>query len=146
MSGLTFTYPTQDPAYTPVPNTSPTIVSTFQPTPVANFTTYSASNFTPQLLTRMQHMQQLLILMQTNKIGGGGKTNNCNIRHTTTRQSATEPRQGQPHKPLPYFTNKYFWTHGKCAHKGASCNNKAPRRQYSVTFCNKLSGSTYGRT
>ena len=34
----------QDPAYTPVPNSDPTIIPTVQPTPKASFATYSVSN------------------------------------------------------------------------------------------------------
>ena len=34
----------QDPAYTPVPNSDPTIIPTVQPTPVSSFATYSVSN------------------------------------------------------------------------------------------------------
>ena len=138
MSGLPFTYRSQDPAYTPVPNSDPTIVPTFQPV-----ATDSVSNILPQILTSMKKMQKLLILMQTNKTGGGGQTNNHTTLHPPTCQSATEPIQGQPHKPLPDFTNKYWWTHGKCAHKGAACKNKAARHQYSETFFNKHSGITY---
>ena len=69
-----------------------------------------------------------------------------NTRHPPTRQEATEPRQGQPHTPLPNFANKYFLTHRKCAHEVKYCNNKASKHQYTETFCNKRSGSTYGCT
>ena len=62
MSGLPFPYPPQEPAYTSIPNPAPTIVPTVQPTPVANVAT-DVSNILPQLLTSMQHMQQLLIQM-----------------------------------------------------------------------------------
>ena len=72
MYGLIFTYLYQYPDYTLVPKSDPTIIPTLKSTPVANVATYSASNILPQLLTRMQHMQKLLILMQTNKTGGGG--------------------------------------------------------------------------
>ena len=139
MSGLTFPYPPHDPECTPTPNPAPTIVPTVQPTPVTNVATY-VSNILPQILTSMQQMQQLLIQIQTNQTGGGGPTSNRNI---CTLQAATETRQGQPHKPLPDFSNKYFWKHGMCAHEGVACNNKAPKNRDTSTFSNKCIGSTY---
>ena len=140
MSGIPFTYSPQDPDYTLTPNTSPTIVPTVQPIPVANVATY-VSNIISQILTSMQKMHQLLIQMRAYQTGGGGKTSNCNNH---TRQAATEPRQGQPHNPLPDFANKYCWTHGKYAYEGEACTNKAPKHQYTETFSSKRGGSTYG--
>ena len=100
MSGLPFPYPPQDSECTPTPNPDPTIVPTVQPTPVANFATY-LYNILPQILTNMQHMQQLLIQIQKNQTRGGVQTSN---RNTRTCQAATEPRQRKPHKPLPEFS------------------------------------------
>ena len=60
MSGLPFTYLPQDPEFTPTPNPDPAIVPTVQPNPVTNVATY-VSNILPQLMSSMQHMQQLLI-------------------------------------------------------------------------------------
>ena len=42
----------------------------------------------------MQQIQQLMIQMQMNQTGGGGKK--CNL-NTHTHQTLTEPRQGQPY-------------------------------------------------
>ena len=61
MSGLPFTYPSQETAYTPVPNSDPTILSTVQLNRVANAATDAVFNILPQILTSMQQMQQLLI-------------------------------------------------------------------------------------
>ena len=88
----------------------------------------------------MQQIQELLIQIHINKTVGGGQTSNCNTRNF---QEATVTRQGKPHKPLPDFANKYFWTHGKCAYKGSLCNNKAPKHHYISTFSNKRGGSAY---
>ena len=74
--------------------------------------------------------------MQANKVGGGRKTNNRNIRRPPSHQVAIDPRQGQPHNPLPSFSMKYFWTHEKCAHEVPEYNNKAPKHQDNATFCN----------
>ena len=84
--------------------------------------------------------------MHMNQKGGGGKTSNRNTRSPPTLQASNEQRQGQPHKPLPEFYNKYFWTHGECAHEGSSSNNKTPKHQDTATFSRKRSGSTYGCT
>ena len=108
MSELPFPYPPQETEYTPTPNPDPTIVRTAQPTPVANITT-DLSNITPQVLTSMEYMQQLMIHMQTDQTRGGVQTSNLN---TQNQQESTEPRQGQTHDPLPDFANKYFWTLG----------------------------------
>ena len=101
ISGLPFPYFPQDPTYIPILNSSPTIVPTAQPTPVANVATYVVSNILFQILTSMQHIQKLLIHIQTNQTGGEGKTSNINTHIYPTCQVATEPRHGQPHKPLP---------------------------------------------
>ena len=98
MSGLTFTYQHQEPAYTPTTNIDPTIVPTIQKTSLANVTTDVSNDPPPQLLTSMQQMQQLLIHMQTNQTVGLGQTSNCN---THTHQAVIEPIQGQPHNLLP---------------------------------------------
>ena len=142
MSGLSFPYPPQDPEYTPTPNTYTTIVPTVQPNPVSNVAT-DVSNILPQILNSMKQMQQLLIQMHTDKTGGGRQTSN---RNTCTCQAEIETIQRQTHKPLPDFANKYFWTHGKCAHEGSACNNKLPKHQYTAIFSNKRSVSTYGCT
>ena len=92
MYGLPFPYPTQETAYTSVPNPAPTIVPTIQPTPVSNVATYAVYNISPQILTSMQKMQQLLIQTKTNQTGGGGKTSNRNTRRSPTNQAETEPR------------------------------------------------------
>ena len=97
MSGLPFTYPPQEPESTPTPNPDPTIIPTVQPTQVANVAT-DVTNILTHILTSMQQMQKLMIQIQTNQKGRGVKTSNHN---THTFQAATEPRQGQPHKPLP---------------------------------------------
>ena len=88
MFGLTFLYLPQDPAYTPVPNPSPTIVPIVQPTPVSN-----ESNIFPQLLPSMQQMQQRIMQMQMNQTGGGWQNSKHNILRPT-RQEENEPRQG----------------------------------------------------
>ena len=88
ISGISFTCPTQDPECTPIPNPAPTILTTVQPTAVGNIAT-DKSNILPQLMTSMQNMQQLLIQMQTNQIGGRRQTSN---RNTRTYQSETELR------------------------------------------------------
>ena len=67
----------------------------------------------------MSHMKQLMIQIQTNQEVGGGKTINRNTHRPPTLHSATDPIQDQPHNPIPYFSTKYFWTHGKFAHEGA---------------------------
>ena len=153
MFGLPYPYPPlvcQEPTYapttTPIPNYAPMMAPIVQPTPEANAATNAISAFIVQLLTSMQQMQQLMVQMQANQGGGGGQNNNCNTRRPPTRQEATKPRQGQPHKILPDFATMYFWTHGKNAHGGAACNKKAPKRQDTATFYHKRNGSTYGCT
>ena len=117
-----------------------------QPAPEDNTATGDTSTFIPQLLTRMDKMQQLMVHAQSNQGGGREKKNNHSTCLPLTYQAATEARQRQPHKPLPYFATKYFWNHRKCAYEGAACNNKAPRHQDTDTFWNKHNGSTYGCT
>ena len=89
MSGLTFPYPSQEPDYTPIQNSSPTISSTIQPSPVANAATDATSNILPQLMTIMQQIQHLLMQIQTNQAGGGGQTSNHSTRRPTSRQAET---------------------------------------------------------
>ena len=107
MSGLKFPYPSQEPAYTPIKNYAPTIASTIQPSPVANAIIDAASNILPHIMTRMQQIQHLLMQILINQAGGGGQTSNHNTHCPPNRQAATKPRQGQPHKLLPDFANKY---------------------------------------
>ena len=64
---------------------------------------------------------------------------------TLARQQLNQDK-GQPHKPLPEFSNKYCWKHGKCSHEGAGYNNKPPKHQDAEIFSNKRGGSTYGFT
>ena len=90
--GLPFTYLTQDKAYTPIPTSDPITATTIQPSPVANVDTYSASNILPQLLNRMQQIQELLIQIDKKQTVWGVKNSNRNNRRTPTLQAATEPR------------------------------------------------------
>ena len=136
MSSLPATYPLQgcqEPVYapttTPIPYSVPAMEPIFQPYPGANSDTDVTSTILHQLLTSMQHMKQLAVQIQANQAGGGGQTNNRNTRCLPTCQAATETIESQPHKPLPYFATKYFWTHIKCAHEGSACKNKAPKYQ-----------------
>ena len=76
MSGLSFTYPTQGyqdivyaPTITPIPNYAPTIAPIIQPSPEANAITDATSNIIPQLITSIQHTQQLTLQMQGNQSG-----------------------------------------------------------------------------
>ena len=149
MSGLPFTYPTwgcQEPIYTLIPNPAPKIAPIVQPSLAANVAIDAASNILTEILITMQYMQQLMVQIQTNQSVGVGQTIDQNTYHPPTFQAETEPRQGQPHKPLPDFSTKYFWTHGNCAHERAACNNKSLNHKDTVTLCNKLNGITYGYT
>ena len=150
MSGLEFIYPPQGcqettyaPITTPITHADPMMAPTVQPAAAVNAATNAASNITPQLLTIMQHMQQLMVHMKVNQSGVIEQKVNRNTHFNPTWKAATEPRQGQPHKLLPDFAMKYWWIHGKCAHIGVVCNNKAPKHQETATFLNKRNGSTY---
>ena len=143
MYGLPFSYLPQEPTYTPIPNCAPTIALTIQPPTVANAATDYVSNILPNIINIMKQMQKLLIQMHKNQAVGLGQTSNCNTHRPPTCQEATEPRQGQSHKPLPDFSNKYRWSYGKFKHEGASCNKNFFKHQDTATFCNKRSGSTY---
>ena len=75
MDGIPFPYPHQgfqEPIYaptptpTPIPTTAPMLAPILQPDPSANVATYAQSTITPQLLTSMHQMQQLMVQMQAN--------------------------------------------------------------------------------
>ena len=141
ISILPFIYPPQvcqettyAPITTPIPHAAPMIAPIVQTDPESNAATDAASTIIPQILTIMQQIQQLNFHIQSNQAGGGSKKK-CNSRCPSTHQAATEPRQGQPHKQLPYFVTKYFWTHGKWAHEGAACNKKYPKHRDTATLC-----------
>ena len=126
MSGLPLTYPPQDPSHTLVPISYPTIVLTVQPNPVDNVITDAVSNIPHQLLTSIQHIHKLLINMQTNQTGRGLQTINRSTLLPPNLQAENWTKTGE--------TNKYFWTHRKCAHEVTECNNKVPNHQYTTTF------------
>ena len=150
LAALQFPYPptgTQEPIYSPTPTLIPTAAPMLAPisqtAPAANADTDAASTIIPELLTKMQKMQQLMVHMKSNQGGGGGLNSYCNNRHPLTSQATTEPRQGKTQRLLPDFFTKYCCTHIKCARKGAECNNKAPRHQDTATFFNKHNDNTY---
>ena len=100
----------------------------------ANTTTGS----TPQLIQQMQAIQSIMLQMQQNmcqptnpRLGMGGRL-------------PTGPRPGQPSRPLPASSNKYCGTHGRCAHVGQSCNNRAPGHKAEATETNRIGGSEWG--
>ena len=71
MDGLPFTYLNtgfQEPIYASttihIPTAAPMLAPIFQPDPAANDTTNAEITFIPQLLTRIQQMQQLMVQMQ----------------------------------------------------------------------------------
>jgi hypothetical protein len=107
--------------------------------------TPSASPAPPAALTNdsilptiVAQMQQMMAAMQT--------TTNNRQPATTLREQhpqPTGPRTGEPNRPLPPWATKYCWTHGKCAHVSARCNNQAPGHQSNATMENKQMGSTY---
>jgi hypothetical protein len=95
----------------------------------------------PTIVPQMEQMQQMMAAMQTT-------TDNRQPATTPQEQrpQPTEPRTGEPNRPLPPWATKYCWTHGKCAHASARCNNQAPGHQSNATMENKQTGSTYGCT
>ena len=151
--GILFSYTPQvcqEPIYVPTTNpittSDQTLAPIVQPEPSANVSTNTASTIIPILIRIIQKMQQLMVHMKANQLLGGGQNNNPNTCCLLTLHSGTKTRQGQPHKPLPDFSTKYFWTHGNCAHERAACNNKSLNHKDTVTLCNKLNGITYGYT
>jgi hypothetical protein len=94
----------------------------------------------PAIVAQMQQMQQMMAAMQANS------TPNAPTDRHHGRPPPTGPRTGTPSRPLPTWATKYCWTHGKCAHASATCNNRAPGHVDSATMENKQSGSTYGCT
>ena len=67
---------------------------------------------------------------------------------STTKTSSTEykpTKKGRKTTDNPRFTRSktdmYCWTHGGCAHAGATCNDKAPGHKNNATFENKMEGS-----
>jgi hypothetical protein len=102
--------------------------------------TPAADTLLPSLLSQMQQMQQLMVAMQT------ARPAPSETPRRTPRPPPTGPRTGEPSRPLPPWATKYCWTHGKCAHGSANCNNSAPNHQATATMENKLNGSTYGCT
>jgi hypothetical protein len=94
----------------------------------------------PAIVAQMQQMQQMLAAMQANS------TPNAPTDRNRARPTPTGPRTGTPGRPLPAWATQYCWSHGKCAHASATCNNRAPGHVASATMENKQSGSTYGCT
>jgi hypothetical protein len=95
----------------------------------------------PAIVAQMQQMQQMMAAMQANST-----PNAPTDRHRGGRLLPTGPRTGTPSRPLPTWATECCWTHGKCAHASAMCNNRAPGHVDSAIMENKQSGSTYGCT
>jgi hypothetical protein len=108
------------------------------PAPVPAMT--APDTMLPAIVAQMQQMQQMMAAMQANS------TPNAPTDRNRGRPTPTGPRTGTPSRPLPAWATQYCWTHGKCAHASATCNNRAPGHVDSATMENKQSGSTYGCT
>ena len=109
------------PAAVPPPNT-------------ANHTT--TDTFLQQLITQNQEMMRVI---------ASNNANTPNPRGTPRiPRVSTGPRTGQPFSPIPARFDKYCWTHGRCNHKGSTCNSKAPGHKDDATMTNKMEGSAYG--
>ena len=50
------------------------------------------------------------------------------VRKSTNRPPSpyNRPCQGNTCHPMPAYSDKYCWTHGRCSHKGGNCNSKSP--------------------
>ena len=104
----------------------------------------ASSNTMPALVQQMQQMQTTMLQMQQQMQqgggGGGGDARNSN----NGRRAPAGPRLGQPTRPLPASSNLYCWTHGRCAHTGGDCENRAPGHKVEATQANKMEGSKWG--
>ena len=74
-----------------------------QPSPEASVATDSASNIIPQILTIMQNMQQLMVQIKADQVGGGYKTTTATPIFLPLTSQQQNPDKGNPQSVTRFF-------------------------------------------
>ena len=104
---------------------------------------YGQANLVEDIVSRLSAQLQYQANLVEEETAPPPSDHNGGRNRHGGRPPATGPRTGQLSTPLPTTFNKYCWTHVRCNHNGAACNNKASGHKDTATLINKLGGSTY---